>query len=173
MNITRDMTIGENTQTFSYTLTGIEMERTYNEVVDRKVHDLLYEVLDEKEYENASEIPTELIDEIKEKFSKEMTDLFRTTMENAVEHFEDRLEQYKERLKVFQYEMTRRTTYTISIAAKNEDDADAFMERKFGSDEYAFDDELSSSGAESEYDYGYAEEVEGNPEYADYNVEEE
>lgn len=174
MKITREIIINGESQRVDYELTGIELERCYNEYVNREEKNAIVNRLEEDEYEGIMDIPDDLIQRMAEKYHKFLdeysADVKSAAMNDVLEKFGTELEPYKEKMKVFEYEITRTQTITVTIAAKNEDDSDAYLDRML--DNGDLDNDFGY--AEAEYDRGYAEERNfENPEYADYNAEEE
>lgn len=176
-NTTITRKIGD--QYVNFELTDAEMESAFSEFqFQNDVVNVKARLEESGEYEDFENIPDDVIYAMAKKYREHIEGFAETMGDNSIPSFEatvrdfaDRLEEYKEKLKVFEYELQRTTTYTIRIAAKSEERADAWMERTFGNDEGRFDDELDNGY--SDYDYGCGYECGTKPEYADYNAEEE
>ena len=70
MKITREIIINGEAQQVSYELTGIELERCYNEYVNREEKNAIVNRLDEDEFEGIMDIPDDLIQRMAEKYHK-------------------------------------------------------------------------------------------------------
>jgi len=169
MEITRKMNIGEMEQNLTYTLTTAEMGNAYAEVQEEKIASLMSAVLEDKEYENAEEIPAELIEEMKQKFRKEIGDIMRKTMWNVIDTYADRLEEYKEKWKSFYCEVTQSRCHTFYIKAKNEHDAEDLINKYLEVREDEADDEFRYE--EPEYDIGWLRETDIDPDECDVKEE--
>lgn len=124
MEIKRTMNIGDVEQTLTYTLTSMEMGNAYSEARDEMIEKLMSEVLESRDYENAEEIPARLIEDMKDNFRQELDRSARAVMEVVVDRYEDRLEEYKKKDKIFTVDVTLTMKKQYNIRAKDEEDAE-------------------------------------------------
>lgn len=177
MKITREIIINGEAQQVSYELTGIELERCYNEYVNREEKNAIVNRLDEDEFEGIMDIPDDLIQRMAEKYHKFLDEysanVKSAAMNDVLEKFGAELEPYKEKWKVFSREVTQTKTRTYTIRAKNSADADQIFDEWFDHHgdvvDSDFDDEIP------EFDFGWLEEEEDwdDPDNADITIEEE
>lgn len=176
MKITREIIINGESQRVDYELTGIELERCYNEYVSREEKNAIVNRLDEDEFEGIIDIPDDLIQRMAEKYHKFLDEysanVKSAAMSDVLVKFGAELEPYKEKWKVFSCEVTQTKTHTYTVRAKNSTDAENILNNWFDHHEsqvvYDFEDELADT------DFGWMEEEEDfDPDNADITVEEE
>lgn len=174
MKISREIIINGESQNVEYELTGIELERAFNECQNRKEKDDIVNRLREDEFEGIEDIPDDLIQRMAEKYHKFLDEysvnVKSAAMNDVLEKFGAELEPYKEKWKVFSCEVTQTKTHTYTVRAKNSTDAENILNNWFDHHEsqvvYDFEDELADT------DFGWMEEKEGfDPDNADIIVE--
>ena len=105
MKIQREIIINGESQRVDYELTGIELERAFNEY--QYTHDKA-EVLHQLKDLEYNDVPDDIVDMIVAKFRGELDgDTFDAMVIGCIENFEDELEEYKRKWKVFSVELTR------------------------------------------------------------------
>jgi len=172
MKISREFLINGDSQYIEYELTGIELERAYNEYVDRVEKDDIVKYLDDSEYEDLMRIPDDLIQRMAREYHKIVVDRQNQILDEVIEKFGKELEPYKEKWKVFSCEVTQTRTHTYTIRAKNSDDAERMLNDYFDHHEYEVDSDFEDELPDT--DFGWFEEEEDfNPDNADITEEEE
>ena len=174
MKITREIIINSESQQVSYELTGIELERCYNEYVSREEKNAIVNRLDEDEFERIMDIPDDLIQRMAEKYHKFLdeysADVKSAAMNDVLEKFGTELEPYKEKWKVFTKTIHVEANKEYTIKARNESEADAIWERwsERHGDRITEDmcEEVQYNG-DWDWDYDMEEDEYGDPDDAD------
>ena len=175
MKISREIIINGESQNVEYELTGIELERCFNEYLNRKEKDEIVNRLREDEFERVADIPDDLIQRMAEKYHKFLDeyskDVKSSAMYDVLEKFDSELEPYKELWKVFSREITQTKTRTYTIRAKNREEADQIFDEWFDHHEDVVNSDLDDELPE--FDFGWLEEEEDwdDPDTADITVE--
>ena len=155
-------------------------ENEMNEICEIvQLDDDMYNVrerLGDNGYENYKDIPDELIKKIAKNFRERMDAIAENMgdeFDAAVAQYEDELEQYKEKWKVFSKNVTLTLEHEFKIVARNDEEAEALFEQwseRHGREmtETLTDD--AEYNGDFDYDSVYEEEGE-NPEYADIKPE--
>lgn len=170
MKITREIIINGEAQQVSYELTGIELERCYNEYKNQEEKNAIVNRLDEDEYEGIMDIPDDLIQRMAEKYHKFLDEysanVKSAAMNDVLEKFGTELEPYKEKWKVFSCEVTQIKKHTYTVRAKNSTDAESTLNNWFDHHEYEVDSDFEDELPET--DFGWMEEEEDfDPDNAD------
>lgn len=169
MKIQRESIIGGQVQSVEFELTGIELERAFNEY--QYTHDKA-EVLHQLKDLEYNDVPDDVVDRIVAKFRGELDgDTFDAMVIGCIENFEDELEEYKRKWKVFSVELTRTLKHEYTIKARDEDEAQRIFERWCEHHENVIASDMHDEDPED--DTGFFYEEEGcNPDYADITEEE-
>ena len=170
MKITREIIINGESQRVDYELTGIELERCFNEYQSTKNQNKVVHQLKDLEYEDLENIPEDIIADLASQFREKMDNLMDDVVLEVIRKNEEILEPYKEKWKVFSCEVTQTKTHTYTVRAKNSTDAENILNNWFDHHEsqveYDFEDELADT------DFGWMEEEEDfDPDNADIIVE--
>lgn len=168
MKITREININGVSTPVEYDLTGIELERCFNEIQHRKDWDTVIAQLEKQGYEDIDGIPEATIEEL----TTQLRDKANTMMEDFAEHVievnEDELKPYKEKWKVYSKEVTLTLTKTYTVRAKNEEDADRIFDEWSENHGGTIENELFEEIYNGDWDIGDAEEEDDTlPDYAD------
>lgn len=171
MKISREIIINGESNNTEYELTGIEIERCYNEYVEQHDKDDVVRNLKEMEYEDWENIPEEiianLVSQVRERMKSDRDDAIML----VIHQNEDVLEKYKEVWKSFDivYEQTRR--HTFSVRAKTREGAEDLFSKWKDRNWRDFDDAMND---EDEYDGDIwsTDETNDDPDCADISGEE-
>lgn len=171
--------IGETYVDFE--LTDAEMESAFTEYQFQcDVIEVKARLKESGEYENWEEIPCELIEDLARTFRNEMMAIMDgmgdgriPAMESVFKKYENDLEQYKLKYKLFSKEVTLTMTKVYTIKAKSQEEADRIFDvwsDRHGND--MCDDLTEDVRFNGDWDYGYTyEEDDEDPEYADISEE--
>ena len=174
MKISRELIVNGVSQNVEYELTGIELERCFNEYVNQMEKNAIVNRLNEDEFERIMEIPDDLIQRMAEKYHKFLDEysvnVKSVAMNDVLEKFGAELEPYKEKWKVFSCEVTQTKTHTYTIRAKNSTDAENILDEWFKYHEHEVDADFEYELPDT--DFGWIEEEEDfDPDNADITVE--
>ena len=174
MKISRELIVNGVSQNVEYELTGIELERCFNEYVNQMEKNAIVNRLNEDEFERIMEIPNDLIQRMAEKYHKFLDEysvnVKSVAMNDVLEKFGAELEPYKEKWKVFSCEVTQTKTHTYTIRAKNSTDAENILDEWFKHHELEVDSDFEDELPDT--DFGWMEEEEDfDPDNADITVE--
>ena len=153
MKITREIIINGESQNVEYELTGIELERAFNEY--QSTHDKAEIVhhLTDMEYKD---VPDEMIDDLASQFRTAIDNDMDDYVLKIIHNNEEILEEYKDKWKVFTVKVTQTKDRWFTIRAKDEQEADNlianYLEENWREAEDYFEDE------DAEYDTYYMEE---------------
>lgn len=179
MKISREIIISGQNIPFEFELTGIELDRAYNEAQFLYDKNEVTTYLEENgEYKRWAEIPDEKIAELAIAFRRHVEGLDETmgnnhipALEAMVADHKAELEEYKENYKLFEITATQTRSFTWSIKAKDAKEAERIFADWRERNTCEYDDCLAEYIDDDEI--GDAEEVEGNPDYADIAEEED
>lgn len=129
MKINREIIINGISNNTEYELTGIELERAYNEYV--AVHDrneILYKLQD-LEYEDIESIPEDVIADLASQLRTKMNDHMDDAVLDVVLRNEETLAPYKEKWKTYTKTVRVEAEKEYSIKARSEAEAETLWER--------------------------------------------
>lgn len=182
MKISREIIIDGVSQRVDYELTGVELERAFNEYQNQSdKHEVIARLEESGEYERWNEIPDEIISQMAEDFRTEMDTIADTmgdgripAMESVFSRHKADLDEYKQKWKVFSREVTLTLTKEYTIRAKTAEEADAiFEEWSENNADLLLDDLTEDAEYNGDWDYGMAyDEEDMNPDDADIKKEE-
>ena len=166
MKISREIIINGQSQTVEYELTGIELERCFNEC--QSAHDKaeIRRRLEDLKYRN---VPDDIVDDLASQFRTTIDDTLDDFVIHTVQNNNVKLEKYG--YKVFSVEVTRTIKHTYTIRARDEDDAERIYNEwaDHHEDEIAYD--MGNEYSEDETGW-FEEKPDMNPDYADITEEE-
>ena len=178
-NTTITRKIGD--QYVNFELTDAEMESAFGEFqFQNDVVNVKARLEESGEYENFENIPDELIYAMAKKYREHIEGFAETMGDNSIPSFEatvkefsEKLEEYKEKWKVFSKEVTLTLTHEYTIKAKNKEQADNIFESWAESNAYQMTEDLCEDAQwNGDFDYGYTYEDDStNPDYADISEE--
>ena len=173
MKISREIIINGESQNTEYELTGIELERCFNEYQSQKDKDLVVHYLRDAEYEDVDNIPEEIIADLASQFRNNIDSLIDDSMTRIINRNEDSLEEYKEKWKVFSTEVALTLTHEYTIKARNREEAkhifESWSENNFDQME---EDLVEDARYNGDWDYGYMYEDDStDPDCADISKE--
>ncbi len=172
MKISREIIINGMSNNTEYELTGIELERAYNEYVENHDKGEVIHQLEDLEYEGLEDIPEEIIADLASQVRDKMDALMDDVVLSVIHKNEDKLKEYKDKWKVFTKTVRVEVEKEYTIKAKNEEDADALWEKWFERNGQQVIDDLSEEIDTQNFDEDDPEEDEhGDPDYADINEE--
>lgn len=178
--ITRKIAEG---QYVNFELTDAEMESAFYEYqFQMDILTIKARLKESGEYENYEDIPDDIFYDMAKSYREHMNGFAETMGDNSIpsaeatiKEFADKLEEYKEKWKVFSKEVTLTMTHEYTIKAKSKEDAerifDAWTESRDGIDQMERDltEDVSYNG---DWDYGFTYEDDStDPEYADISEE--
>lgn len=129
MKISRDFTIGGCTQNMDYELTGIELERCFNEYQSTHDRNEVVHQLKDLEYEDLENIPEDIIADLASQVRDRMDNLMDEVVLEIIRKNEEILEPYKEKWKVYRKTIRVEAEKEYTIKARSESEADEIWER--------------------------------------------
>lgn len=173
MKISREIIINGESQNTEYELTGIELERCFNEYQSQKDKDLVVHYLRDAEYEDVDNIPEEIIADLASQFRDNIDSLIDDSMMRIINRNEDSLEEYKEKWKVFSTEVTLTLTHEYTIKARNREEAKQIFESWSENNcDQMEEDLVEDARYNGDWDYGYMYEDDStDPDCADISKE--
>ena len=172
MKISREIIINGMSNNTEYELTGVELERCFNEY--QSVHDRneIVHYLEDMEYEDLDNIPEDIIADLASQFREKMDNLMDDVALEVIRKNEDVLEQYKEKWKVFSCEVTQTKTHTYTIRAHSSEEAENILNEWMDRHESEVEDDFENEYVDNT-EFGWMEEEEGwdDPDTADIVVE--
>ena len=109
-------------------LTGIEIERTYNEYIERHDKDEVIRQLKDMDYENLDNIPEEIIADLASQVRERIEEYRDQAIIKLIHQNEELLAQYKEKWKIFRKKVTVTAEHEYTIKAKSAEEAEAIFE---------------------------------------------
>ena len=169
MKISREIIINGNSQNTEYELTGIELERCYNEYIELHDRNEVIHQLKDLEYEDLDNIPEDIIADL----ASQVRDKLNTYMDDAVlkviHDNEEKLEEYKEKWKSFYCEVTQTKTHGFYIKAKDKHEAEDLLQKYIERREDDVQDEFEYEIPD--YETGWIDECNTDPENCDIKEE--
>lgn len=170
MKISREIIINGESQNVGYELTGIELERCYNEYVELHDRDEVLHQLRDLEYEDIENIPEDIIADLASQVRERMNDLIGKVVFEIIRRNDEALEPYKEKWKVFTKTVHVEADKEYTIKARNEGEADEIWEKwsecHGGRIIEDMCEEIQYNG-DWNYDYDMNEDEYGDPDDAD------
>lgn len=173
MKISREIIINGVGNTTEYELTGVELERCFNEY--QSVHDRneVVHQLKDLAYEDLENIPEDIIADLASQVREKMNNLMDEVVFEVIRKNAETLEPYKEKWKVFTKTIRVEAEKSYAIKARSESEADAIWEQwsEQHSDRITEDmcEEVQYNG---DWDYdGMDEDEYGDPDDADITKE--
>lgn len=168
MKITREFIINGIAQNAEYELTGVELERAFNEYQSLLDKRAVYEKLEELEYEDVENVPDEILSDLASQYRDKIDTMAENAVNSVIERNAECLAEYKDKWKVFTKTIRIEVEKEYSIKAKNEEDADAIWEKWFERHGEQVINDLEYEMDTQDIDEDDPEEDEyGDPEYAD------
>ena len=171
MKINREIIVNGVSQNVEYELTGVELERCFNEYRHTRIADEVRRQLRDGEDEyDVDAIPEHIIGEIASDIEYDLdNDTFDTIVLQNISAYKGKLEQYKCKWKVFSKRVTMTATHEYTIKAKSEADAETIFERWSESNaKQILEDLTEDADQEAEFEYDCVdEEPDCDPDYAD------
>ena len=156
MKISREIIINGEAQTVEYELTGIELERCYNEYVEQHDRAEVIHQLKDLEYEDLENIPENIIADLASQFREKMENLMDEVVLEVIHKNEEALEPYKEKWKVFSTEVTLTLTHEYTIKARNREEAKQIFESWSENNcDQMEEDLVEDARYNGDWDYGY------------------
>lgn len=156
MTIDREIIINGESQNTKYELTGIELERCYNEYVETKNKNEVIHQLKDLEYEDIDGIPEDIISDLASQMQEKLDNARDEIILKLIHDNEELLKPYKEKWKVFSKEVTLTLTHEYTIKAKNKEDADRIFESWSENNAYQMTEDLTGDAQwDGDWDYGY------------------
>lgn len=175
MKISREIIVNGVSQNVEYELTGVELERCFNEYRHTRIADEVRRQLrDGEDVYDVDAIPEHIIGEIVHDIEYDLDDdTFDTIVLQNISAHKGSLEKYKGTWKVFSKRVTMTATHEYTIKAKSEADAEDIFERWSESNAKQILADLTEyADTEAEFEYDCVdEEPSCDPDYAD--IEEE
>ena len=172
MKISREIIINGESMRMDYELTGVELERCYNEYVEKHDRDEVVHQLKDLEYEDLENIPENIIADLASQVREQMENYRDQAILNVIHQNEELLAQYKEKWKVFSCEIKLTKTHTYTVRAKNSTDAENILNNWVERNDYEVESDFENEYPE--YDYGWMEEEENiDPDDADISMDED
>lgn len=170
MKISREIIINGISQTTEYELTGVELERAYNEYVEIHDKNEVIHQLKDAEYEDIENIPDDIIADLASQVRERMEEYRDQAILDLIRKNEETLAPYKDKWKVFTKKVTLTVDKEYTIKARNEEEADTLFERwseRHGSE--MVDDLMEDAEYNGDFDYDDPEEYDefGDPDNAD------
>lgn len=170
MKISREIIINGMSNNTEYELTGIELERAFNEYQSTHDRAEVIHQLRDLEYEDLENIPEDIIADLASQVRERMNDLMDEVILEIIRKNGEVLEPYKEKWKVFTKKVTLTVDKEYTIKARNEEEADALFERwseRHGSE--MLDDLTEDAEYNGDFDYDDPEEYDefDDPDNAD------
>ena len=170
MKISREFIINGESQNVEYELTGIELERCYNEYVELHDRNEVLHQLRDLEYEDIENIPEDIIADLASQVREKMEEYRDDAILSVIRQNGEILEKYKEAWKSYdiEYEQTRR--HIFSVKAKRREEAEELFCKWKERNRREFDDTMND---EDEYDgcICSTDETSDDPDYADISEE--
>ena len=129
MKITREIIINGMSNNTEYELTGIELERCFNEYQSTKDLSEVVHQLKDLEYEDLENIPEDIIADLASQVREKMNNLMDEVVLEIIRRNAEILEQYKQKWKVFTKTIHVEADKEYTIKARNESEADAIWEK--------------------------------------------
>ena len=146
MKITREIIINGNSQNTEYELTGIELERCYNEYVFAHDKNEILRQLKDLEYEAVDEIPEDKIEEMAKSVAEKMEELRDEIVLKVIRENEEDLAEYKTKWKVFSAKVSQTKERYYTIKARDEREAENllanYLEKEYdrANDDFEYED---------------------------------
>lgn len=172
-------------QYVNFELTDAEMESAFNEYqFQMDILTIKSRIKESGEYENWEDIPDDIIYDMAKRYREHMTGFAETMGDNSfpsaeatIKEFADKLDEYREKWKVFSKEVTLTLTKEYTIKAKNKEDAERIFEA-WSESRHGMDQIMCELTEDVQYDgdwrYGYAYEEDASvcdPDNADISEE--
>ena len=174
MKISREFIINGESKNVEYELTGIELERCYNEYVELHDRNEVLHQLRDLEYEDIENIPEDIIADLASQVRERMNDLRDEVVLEIIRKNDETLEPYKEKWKVFTKTIHVEADKEYTIKARNESEADAiwekWSERNGSRIEEDMCEEIQNNG-DWDWDYDMSEDEYDDPDNADISEE--
>lgn len=174
MKITREIIINGESTNVEYELTGIELERCFNEYQSTHDQSEVIHQLKDLGYEDLENIPEDTIADLASQVREKMDNLMDEVVLEVIRKNEEVLEPYKEKWKVFTKTVRVEATKEYTIKARNESEADEIWEKwsERHNEEITDDmcDEVQYNG-DWDYDYDMEEDEYCDPDDADISEE--
>ena len=129
MKITREIIINGMSNNTEYELTGIELERCFNEYQSTKERNEVVHQLKDLEYEDLENIPEDIIADLANQVREKIDNFMDEVALEVIRKNEEILEPYKEKWKVFTKTIRVEAEKEYTIRARSESEADAIWER--------------------------------------------
>ena len=129
MKITREIIINGMSNNTEYELTGIELERCFNEYQSTKDRSEVVHQLKDLEYEDLENIPEDIIADLASQFRETMDNLMDDVVLEVIRKNEEILEPYKEKWKVFTKTVHVEADKEYTIKARSESEANEIWEK--------------------------------------------
>ena len=170
MKITREIIINGMSNNTEYELTGVELERCFNEYQSTHDRNEVVHQLKDLEYEDLENIPEDIIADLASQFREKMDNLMDDVALDVIRNNEEVLEQYKQKWKVFTKTIHVEAEKSYAIKARSESEAETIWEQwseqhgdRITEDMY---EEVQYNG-DWDWDYDMDEDEYGDPDDAD------
>lgn len=174
MKITREIIINGMSNNTEYELTGIELERCFNEYQSTHDRDEVVHQLKDLEYEDLENIPEDIIADLASQVRDKLNNLMDEVVLEVVRKNEETLEPYKQKWKVFTKTIHVEADKEYTIKARSEYEANEIWEkwserhgRQITED---MNEEIEYNG-DWDWDYDMSEDEYGDPDDADISEE--
>ena len=175
MKISREIIINGMSNNTEYELTGIELERCFNEYQSTHDRSEVVHQLKDLEYEDLENIPEDIIADLASQVREKMDSLMDEVVLKVIRENEEVLEPYKEKWKVFTKTIHVEATKDYTIKARNESEADAIWEKWSERHGRQITDDMNEEvqyNGDWDWDYGMEEDEYCDPDDADISEEE-
>ena len=129
MKISREIIINGMSNNTEYELTGIELERCFNEYQSTKDRSEVVHQLKDLEYEDLENIPEDIIADLANQVREKIDNFMDEVALEVIRKNEEILEPYKEKWKVFTKTIRVEAEKEYTIRARSESEADTIWER--------------------------------------------
>ena len=129
MKITREIIINGMSNNTEYELTGIELERCFNEYQSTKDRSEVVHQLKDLEYEDLENIPEDIIADLASQVREKMNNLMDEVVLEVIRRNEEILEPYKQKWKVFTKTIHVEADKEYTIKARSESEANEIWEK--------------------------------------------
>ena len=174
MKITREIIINGEAQNVEYELTGIELERCFNEYQSTHDRNEVVHQLKDLEYEDQENIPEDIIADLASQFRDKLNNLMDEVILEIIRKNAEALEPYKEKWKLFIKTVHVEADKSYAIKARSESEAEAIWEQWSERHEGRITEDMCGEvqyNGEWDWDYDMDEDEYGDPDDADISEE--
>ena len=146
MKISREIIINGMSNNTEYELTGVELERCFNEYQSTHDQNEIIHQLKDLDYEDLENIPEDIIADLASQFREKIDNLMDDVAIEVIRKNEEVLKRYKTKWKVFCAKVTQTKERYYTIRAKDEREAEDlianYLENEYdkANDDFEYED---------------------------------